>query len=69
MSKLAKVICEDCGKVFMGGPKAFFCPDCRAEHVKVAARKRAKEMNLSALGNAAKKKAMEEAKNDESQND
>ena len=65
MSKLAKVICEDCGRVFDGGPKAFFCPECRAKHVKEAARKNAKLRNLSAIGNAAKKKAREDAKKDE----
>lgn len=65
MSKLAKVICEDCGKVFYGGPKAFFCPECRAEHVKVAARKSAKERNLSAIGVAAKKKSREESNENE----
>lgn len=26
---LAREICQDCEKVFMGGPKAFLCPDCR----------------------------------------
>jgi len=26
---MAKEMCQDCGKVFDGGPKAFFCPECR----------------------------------------
>lgn len=26
---MAKEICQDCEKVFLGGPKAFFCPECR----------------------------------------
>ena len=64
MSKLGKVICEDCERVFDGGPKAFFCPECRAKHVKEAARRSAKERNLSAIGVAAKKKARKEADDD-----
>ena len=66
MSKLRKVICEDCGRVFGGGQKAVFCQECRAKHVKEAARRSAKERNLSAIGVAAKKKSCKEAGEDES---
>ncbi len=31
-------ICEDCGKTFIGGPDAFFCPDCRRARVSAAAK-------------------------------
>lgn len=34
MEGMNKVICEDCGKTFVGGPKAYFCPECRKEHVR-----------------------------------
>lgn len=46
---MAKVICEDCSKVFEGGAKAFFCPDCRKRRQSESAKKR----NLNKLGNAA----------------
>lgn len=26
---MVKEICQDCGKVFLGGPKAFLCAECR----------------------------------------
>lgn len=34
-------VCKDCGKTFMGGPSARYCPDCRIarEHQKRQARK------------------------------
>lgn len=32
----AKEICQDCGKVFVGGPRAFLCPECRKERVRAA---------------------------------
>ena len=43
-------ICEDCEKVFQGGPNAFFCPACRKKRLSDSAKKR----NLSKLGNAAR---------------
>lgn len=48
-SALAPVICEDCEEVFMGGPNAHFCPKCRLERLRTAA----KERNLNKLGNKA----------------
>lgn len=43
---LAPTICEDCEKVFKGGPYAFFCPSCRKKRLSAAAKKR----NLNKLG-------------------
>lgn len=28
--------CQTCGKAFPGGPRAFYCPDCRAERKKAS---------------------------------
>lgn len=39
---LAREICQDCGKVFMGGPRAFLCKDCRKKRV-ADGKRRAKE--------------------------
>lgn len=30
-SSLAPRTCRTCGRTFMGGPRAWYCPDCRAE--------------------------------------
>ncbi len=49
MSKKCMELCEDCGKVFMAGPNAFFCPDCRRKRGSAAAKKR----NLNKTGNDA----------------
>lgn len=46
---MAKEICQDCGKVFDGGPKAFFCMDCRKRRLSESAKAR----NLNRLGVAA----------------
>lgn len=46
---LAPTICEDCEKVFQGGPYSYFCPDCRKKRLRAAAKKR----NLNKLGNDA----------------
>ena len=45
----AKTICEDCGKIFDGGPYAYFCPECRKKRLSKAA----KDRNLNKLGNDA----------------
>lgn len=37
---IAKTICEDCEKVFLGGPMAHFCPACRKKRISAAAKKR-----------------------------
>lgn len=47
---MAKTICEDCQKVYYGGPKSFFCPDCRKRRISEAAKAR----NLNKLGNDAR---------------
>ena len=49
MATKAKTICEDCGKVFDGGPYAYFCPECRKKRLSKAA----KDRNLNKLGNDA----------------
>ncbi len=46
---LCQTICEDCERVFLDGPNAFFCPSCRKERLSAAAKKR----NLNKLGNEA----------------
>ena len=50
---LCKEICEDCGKLFIGGANAYFCPECRIRRQRESAKRR----NLSQIGiNARKKK-------------
>ena len=56
---MAKEICMDCGKVFDGGAKAFFCMDCIKRRLSDAAKIR----GLSKLGNEAYSKQQEERKN------
>ena len=34
-----KEICQDCGKVFLGGSKAFLCPKCRKRRVEEGKKK------------------------------
>ena len=36
---MTKEICQECGKVFRAGPNAFFCPECRKEKQRAAARR------------------------------
>lgn len=47
-------ICQDCGKTFMAGPNAFFCPECRKARMAAAARENARKRGLNRIGNAAK---------------
>ena len=49
MTAKAKTICEDCGKVFDGGPYSYFCAGCRKRRLSKAA----KDRNLNKLGNDA----------------
>ena len=49
MGNLCKTICEDCQKVFMGGPNAYLCPVCRKKRLI----RYAKERRLNELGNSA----------------
>lgn len=51
MVQLAKTICERCEKVFMGGPDAYICHECR----KKAASKSCKTRNLSRMGREAQR--------------
>lgn len=37
---MAIEICEDCGKTFDGGPRAFICRDCRKKRLSEYAKKR-----------------------------
>ena len=46
---MAKEICEDCEKVYEGGPYSHYCPDCRRARLS----KTAKRRNLNKLGNEA----------------
>lgn len=46
---MCKEICQDCEKVFEGGPKAFLCPECRRKRLSNAAKMR----NLNKIGNDA----------------
>ena len=38
-TKLKDRTCRTCGTVFKGGPRAWYCPTCRYERIKMAARK------------------------------
>ncbi len=45
--------CRECGKVFPGGPRAWYCPDCRADRAKESCKRskaRAKKGLTRALG-------------------
>lgn len=53
MSKKCLELCEDCGRPFMAGPNAFFCPECRGERIAAAARKNAIKRGLNKIGTAA----------------
>lgn len=39
MSTLATRICRQCGIEFMGGPRAWYCPNCRRERAKESSRR------------------------------
>lgn len=52
---MTKEICEDCGKVFEAGPKAFLCPSCRTRRLSNAAKAR----RLNRLGTNARHKNAE----------
>ena len=46
-------VCLTCGAIFSGGPRAWYCPDCRAERAKAANREykaRAKAGNARQIG-------------------
>lgn len=34
MNAILPRICKECGKSFPGGPRAWYCPDCRRERKK-----------------------------------
>lgn len=36
---MAKEICQDCGRIFEGGPHAFLCPECRKKRVEAGKKK------------------------------
>ena len=46
---MAKEICDDCEKVYEGGPYSNYCPDC----LRARLSKTAKRRNLNRLGNEA----------------
>ena len=35
-----KEICEDCGKLFVAGPDAYLCPECRKKRLSEYAKRR-----------------------------
>lgn len=49
---MTKEICQDCGKVYEGGPHSFLCPRCRKRHISESAKKR----DLGKLGRDARAK-------------
>lgn len=49
-STLAKRTCRQCGTEFMGGPRAWYCPNCRAERTREADRRH--KQKIRALGHA-----------------
>lgn len=62
MSKKCLELCEDCGRPFMVGPNAFFCPECRGARIAAAARENAKKRGLNKIGTAAYSKKRETAR-------
>jgi predicted RNA-binding Zn-ribbon protein involved in translation (DUF1610 family) len=61
---LAKEMCQECGKTFLGGKNAFICPDCRKIRLSEAAKKR----QLSKLGNEARRKDRKEMQDESETN-
>ena len=51
----APVICYYCEKVFMGGPRAFVCPECRKRIASQSAKKREAKRKEEKLKGAVKK--------------
>lgn len=52
-STLRDRVCRTCGAIFSGGPRAWYCPDCRAERTKKTNREykaRAKAGNARQIG-------------------
>ena len=43
-------VCQQCGKAFPGGPRAWYCPDCREIRRKESAARRSKEGTIRPLG-------------------
>ena len=50
-----KEICEDCGKLFVAGPDAYLCPECRKKRLSEYAKRR-KPNELGAAARWGKKK-------------
>jgi hypothetical protein len=67
--KMAKEICEDCGRVFEAGPYSFFCPECRKRRISKASSERAKRIGLSRMGVEARWGKKKEAQKDGSTTD
>lgn len=36
----AREICQDCEKIFIGGPNAFLCPECRKKRIREGQKRR-----------------------------
>ena len=43
-------VCKQCGRTFSGGPRAWYCPDCRAERKKENERKYHKDGAMRKIG-------------------
>lgn len=55
-TKMYEMMCTRCGDEYIGSKKSYFCPVCRKERQREAARER----NLSKLGNMARREHMKE---------
>lgn len=47
---LAERTCRECGRAFVGGPRAWYCPECREERKKEASRRHKKNGTQRKLG-------------------
>ncbi len=43
-------ICKQCGRIFSGGPRAWYCPDCRHERKKESERRHKKRGAMRPIG-------------------
>lgn len=58
---IARMVCNDCGEVYMGGKKSFFCRECIRKRLSSAAKKN----NLNRIGIEAHRRKIREAKANE----
>lgn len=43
-------VCRQCGAVFQGGPRAWYCPECRADRAREASRRHKSKGTIRPLG-------------------